>query len=62
MVLLWIFIGIIALLIIITIAGYNTLVVKRNRTRNAWHQIDVQLRRRCDFKIFLDKLRKIVVL
>lgn len=48
MVLLWIFVGIIALLIIITIAGYNTLVVKRNRTRNAWHQIDVQLRRRYD--------------
>jgi LemA protein len=34
--------------VIITIAGYNTLVVKRNRTRNAWHQIDVQLRRRYD--------------
>ncbi len=48
MILLWIFIGIIALLIIITIIGYNTLVVKRNRTRNAWHQIDVQLRRRYD--------------
>jgi LemA protein len=48
MILLWIFIGILALLIIITIAGYNTLVVKRNRTRNAWHQIDVQLRRRYD--------------
>ena len=62
MVLLWIFIGILALLIIITIAGHNTLLVKRNRTRNAWHQIDVQLRRRYDFKIFLDKLRKIVVL
>jgi len=45
---LWILIGIIALLVIITIAGYNVLVVKRNRTRNAWHQIDVQLRRRYD--------------
>jgi LemA protein len=48
MLFLWILIGVVALLIIITIIGYNTLVVKRNRTRNAWHQIDVQLRRRYD--------------
>ncbi len=39
---------ILVLVVIITIAGYNTLVVKRNKTRNAWHQIDVQLRRRYD--------------
>lgn len=45
---LWVVIGIIAFLIIITIIGYNALVVKRNRARNAWHQIDVQLRRRYD--------------
>jgi LemA protein len=48
MLFLWILIGVVVLLIIITIIGYNTLVVKRNRTRNAWHQIDVQLRRRYD--------------
>ena len=44
----WILVAIVAILVIITIVGYNALVVKRNRTRNAWHQIDVQLRRRYD--------------
>jgi len=46
--LLWVFLGLLVLLVIIAIGIYNRLVVKRNRVRNAWHQIDVQLRRRYD--------------
>jgi len=41
-------IGIIALAIIWLIATYNTLIVLRNRVKNAWSQMDVQLRRRYD--------------
>jgi len=37
-----------ALLIIWAIYTYNRLIVLRNRIDNAWHQIDVQLRRRFD--------------
>jgi LemA protein len=48
MIALWIFLGLVGLVIIIGIGIYNGLVVKRNRVRNAWHQIDVQLRRRYD--------------
>ena len=40
--------GIIALLIIIVIAIYNSLVMKRNKVKNSWSQIDVQLKRRFD--------------
>lgn len=39
---------VIAVLILIFIAMYNRLVVGRNRVRNAWFQIDVQLKRRYD--------------
>lgn len=44
----WIFIGIIAALVLFVIAAYNRLVTLRNRIENAWAQIDVQLRRRYD--------------
>jgi len=44
----WIAIGIIVILIIIFWANYNTLVRLRNQTKNAWSQIDVQLKRRHD--------------
>ena len=48
----WIVIGIIVLLVIIFIAmvagGYNGLVRFRNEVKNAWAQIDVQLKRRHD--------------
>lgn len=48
--LLWIVLGGIALLVVVTvvwwIATYNGLVGKRNETKNAWSQIDVQLKRR----------------
>ena len=39
---------IIGLLAVIAISIYNSLVVKRNRVKNGWHQIDVQLKRRID--------------
>jgi len=42
---LWIILGLILVYIII---AYNSLVVKRNRVKNAWSQIDVQLKRRAD--------------
>ncbi len=41
-------IGIVVLLAIIVAGIYNSLVVKRNRVQNGWHQIDVQLKRRID--------------
>jgi LemA protein len=45
---LWIILGILAVLIIIVIAIYNGLVGLRNQVKNAWAQIDVQLKRRFD--------------
>jgi LemA protein len=48
----WIILGVIVLLVIIFIAmvagGYNGLVRFRNEVKNAWAQIDVQLKRRHD--------------
>jgi len=48
----WIILGIVVLLIVIFIAmvagGYNGLVRLRNGMKNAWAQIDVQLKRRYD--------------
>jgi LemA protein len=40
--------AIVVILIIIYIANYNGLVGLRNQTKNAWAQIDVQLKRRHD--------------
>jgi LemA protein len=40
--------GVIVLLVIWAIAAYNGLVVSRNRYKNAFAQIDVQLKRRYD--------------
>ncbi len=48
MIALIIVLGILALLVIFFIGTYNSLVVKRNRVQNGWHQIDVQLKRRID--------------
>jgi LemA protein len=45
---LWIVIAAAVLVLLWTIAAYNGLVGKRNRVRNAWSQIDVQLKRRHD--------------
>src|SRR5688572_2284127 len=44
----WVLIGILALVLIGSIAIYNTLVSLRQQTSNAWGQIDVQLKRRYD--------------
>lgn len=45
---LWIFLGVIVLLLFFFIASYNGLVGLRNQVKNAWAQIDVQLKRRYD--------------
>jgi LemA protein len=45
---LWIFLGIIALILIWIASIYNGLVTHRNRFKNAFAQIDVQLKRRYD--------------
>jgi LemA protein len=44
----WVIIGIVAILLIIFVATFNGLVRLRNQTKNAWAQIDVQLKRRHD--------------
>src|SRR5438132_5396802 len=44
----WIFLAVVAALVIWMIATYNGLVTVRNRFRNAFAQIDVQLQRRFD--------------
>lgn len=44
----WILLILIALVLFIAIGIYNSLVNLRNRSDNAWAQVDVQLRRRYD--------------
>jgi LemA protein len=44
----WIFLGVIAALVIFVIAIYNRLIALKNRFKNAFAQIDVQLQRRHD--------------
>lgn len=44
----WIILGIIAILIFLIIALYNNLVQLKMRVKNAWAQIDTQLKRRFD--------------
>ena len=41
-------IGVVVLLIVVCISIYNGLVGRRNEAKNAWSQIDVQLKRRYD--------------
>jgi LemA protein len=48
MVAVYIIIGIVVILLIFFIATYNGLIRLRNQVRNAWAQIDVQLKRRYD--------------
>ncbi|MBM3118268.1 MAG: LemA family protein [Chloroflexi bacterium] len=48
MIAVYIIIGIVVILLIIFIATYNSLVRSRNQVKNAWAQIDVQLKRRYD--------------
>ncbi len=44
----YIIVGVVVILISVFIATYNKLVRLRNQVRNAWAQIDVQLKRRHD--------------
>lgn len=44
----WIILGVIIVLAIIIAIMYNSLVILKQRTQNAWSQIDVQLQRRFD--------------
>jgi len=44
----WIIIGIIVILVIVVISNYNSLVLLRNKVKDGWAQIDVQLKRRFD--------------
>ena len=44
----WIIVGIVLLVVLFAIVTYNALVVARNRYKNAFAQIDVQLTRRYD--------------
>ncbi|MBS7215515.1 MAG: LemA family protein, partial [Streptococcus salivarius] len=44
----WIIIAIIVVLVIFVITSYNGLVKSRMQTKEAWSQIDVQLKRRND--------------
>ena len=44
----WILLGIIVVIIVAVIGMYNSLVRLRNQVKNAWSQIDVQLKRRHD--------------
>ncbi len=48
MAVIWIFLIAIAVVIILAVGIYNSLVNLRNRCDNAWAQVDVQLRRRYD--------------
>jgi LemA protein len=45
---LWIILGIVIIFIIFIASNYNGLVGLRNQVKNAWAQIDVQLKRRYD--------------
>ena len=44
----WMFFGVLALIIFFVIVSYNSLVRGRIQTKEAWSQIDVQLKRRND--------------
>jgi LemA protein len=45
---LWILIGVVALVVILFVLGYNRLVRLRNEVDTGWANIDVQLQRRAD--------------
>ena len=44
----WILVGILILVIILLVLGYNELIKLRNMVKDQWSQIDVLLKRRCD--------------
>ncbi|HCC60130.1 MAG: hypothetical protein A2402_01945 [Candidatus Staskawiczbacteria bacterium RIFOXYC1_FULL_37_43] len=47
-IILWIIIGVIAVIVVWIIIAFNSLVVLKNRAKEAWSDIDVQLKRRYD--------------
>src|SRR6266581_2595692 len=48
MIVLWVILGIVVLLLLAAILPYNRFVSQRNLIRNAWANIDTELRRRYD--------------
>jgi len=44
----WIILAIVAIIVVFVIATYNSLITLKQRVKNAWSQIDVQLQRRFD--------------
>lgn len=46
MTLLWIIVGVAAVIVIWALLGYNSLIRRRNQVEEAWSDIDVQLKRR----------------
>ncbi|MCK4283980.1 MAG: LemA family protein [Candidatus Brocadiae bacterium] len=48
MIVLWVVIGLVVVVVLWVVATYNGLVRLRNQFKNAWAQIDVQLKRRHD--------------
>src|SRR5258706_4810702 len=44
----WIVIGIVVLIVLWLVLTYNGLITSRNRTQEAWSEIDVELKRRHD--------------
>ena len=54
----WILLVIVGLVVIYVIAVFNSLIWLRNRIKNAWAQIDVQLKKRADLVPALVKVVK----
>jgi LemA protein len=48
MTVLWIVLAVIVILVLVAVLSFNGLVRRRNRTKEAWSQIDVELKRRHD--------------
>ena len=48
MVVVWVLLGVLAVLAVGAVLAYNGLIRRRNRTAEAWSQIDVELKRRHD--------------
>jgi LemA protein len=48
MIAVYVILGIIAIMLIMSLVTYNRLVRMRNQAKNAWAQVDVQLKRRYD--------------
>ena len=48
MVILWVLLGVIVFALVYLVSNYNSLIGLKNQVKNAWSQIDVQLKRRYD--------------